>query len=222
MAILGITNRTENWKTARYFAPLFGANSVRLARRLLSDEEERSRLQPGEVRLELFWYGMRDHFDKHPMRPEGRRTELARTYFRLFKDLHSEVKGFQGDAGSFKGPEGSYDASKDGGNKLDSNLRNTEVDIVIQSPSHLFIGEAKHESRFGTRGRNFLTHQLIRQYVMACTLVDLRHEDLQVVPFVVGDDRAYLEKTLQVQFMCEQGWMREENILEWSDIEALW
>ena len=222
MAILGITNRTENWKTARHFAPLFGANSVRVARRLLCDGEERSKLQPGDVRLELFWHGMRDYFDKHPMKPEERRAELARTYFRLFKDLHREVEGFQGDAGGFKGPEGSYDASKDGGNKLDSNLRNTEVDIVIQSPSHLFIGEAKHESRFGARGRNFLTHQLIRQYVMACTLVELQREDIQVVPFVVGDDRAYLEKTLQVQFMVEQKWMCEENVLEWSDIEALW
>ena len=43
-----------------------------------------------------------------------------------------------------------------------------------------------------------------------------------MVPFVVGDSRAYLEKTLQVQFMRDQGWMREENVLEWSQIEALW
>ena len=61
MAILGITNRTENWKTARYFAPLFEHRSVRLARRLLTEEEERATLQPGDVRLELFWYGMRDY-----------------------------------------------------------------------------------------------------------------------------------------------------------------
>ena len=64
MAILGITNRTENWKTARYFAPLFEHRSVRLARRLLTEEEERATLQPGDVRLELFWYGMRDYFHR--------------------------------------------------------------------------------------------------------------------------------------------------------------
>ena len=48
------------------------------------------------------------------------------------------------------------------------------------------------------------------------------NKEKEVVPFVVGDSRAYLEKTLQVQFMCDQGWMGEANILEWSDIEALW
>ena len=57
---------------------------------------------------------------------------------------------------------------------------------------------------------------------MACILVELSGQSRRVVPFVVGDSRAYLEKTLQVQFMLEQGWMRETNILEWSKIEELW
>ena len=219
MAILGITNRTENWKTARHFAPLFGADSVRLARRLLSEEEERSRLQPGDVRLELFWCGMRDFLHRPRATATKAKKRIPQAYRDLFPGLAAEVKTFAG----LQVPKENYDVSTDGWeSKLESNLRNTEVDIVLESRRHLFIGEAKHLSRFGASGRDFLTHQLIRQYVMACTLVRLWDQDLTVVPFVVGDDRTYLERTLQVQFMCEQGWMREENILEWSDIEALW
>ena len=107
--------------------------------------------------------------------------------------------------------------------KLASNLFNTEIDIVLESPSHLFIGEAKHLSTFGASGRDVLTHQLIRQYVMAKILLKLPgNKEKAVVPFVVGDSRAYLEKTLQVQFMLKHGRMRKENVLEWSQIEALW
>lgn len=57
MDILGIENRTENWKTAVYFSPLFGGRSNRLAERL---GETPSPL-PEHVTLELFWKGMRDY-----------------------------------------------------------------------------------------------------------------------------------------------------------------
>lgn len=228
MAILGITNRTENWKTARHFAPLFGANSVRLARRLLATEEERARLQPGDVRLELFWVGMRDYFDFRGIRGKERATErgqIARAYRRLFPRLRKEVGEFEGYGESAKLKfqaltDANYSAAQEA--KLASNLLSTELDIILESPRHLFIGEAKHHSTFGANGRDVLTHQLIRQYVMAKILVEHYGPKRAVIPFVVGDDRAYLEKTLQVQFMVEQKWMREENVLEWSDIEALW
>ena len=223
MAILGITNRTENWKTARYFAPLFGHGSVRVARRLLGDEEERAKLQPGDVRLELFWYGVRDDLYQSDNKVDTER-EAFTTYSRLFGDLANSVKGFRADGKPFRAPEGSYSVSAKGAmSKLASNLRNTEIDIVLESPSHLFIGEAKHESGLGADGKDFLTHQLIRQYVLAKILLKLPgHKEKEVVPFVVGDSKAYLAKTLQVQFMIAQKWMPKENILDWSDIEALW
>lgn len=67
-----------------------------------------------------------------------------------------------------------------------------------------------------------LTHQLIRQYVMARILLDLRgDEGKKLVPFVVGENAKSLQKTAQVEFMLKQGWMRKENILEWDEIKAL-
>ena len=56
--ILGINNRTENWKTARYFAPFFANEEarLRLATRLGAPDGTKA----GDVRIELFWYGMRD------------------------------------------------------------------------------------------------------------------------------------------------------------------
>ena len=219
MAILEITNRTENWKTARYFAPLFGYRSVWLARRLLL-EKERARLEPGAVRLELFWRGMRDYFHQDEKKLEAEVGTLARTYSDLFPSLREEIETF----GGFQElREGNYNvAPRDGPSRLASNLRNTEIDIVLESPNHLFVGEAKHLSRFGASGDDLLTHQLIRQYVMACILLKVSGEGRNVVPFVVGDSRGDLKKPLQVQFMLDKGWLREENILEWSDIEALW
>lgn len=223
MAILGITNRTENWKTARHFAPLFGANSVRLARRLLvDDEEQRSRLQPGDVRLELFWYGMRDHFDGQEKKIAAEKESLVAAYSEEFPNLRQQVESFQRSGRLRPLKEENYVAAPENKTRLASNLFHTEIDIVLESPRHLFIGEAKHESDFGGNSAYILTHQLIRQYVMASILTNVSNRRVRVVPFVVGDSRDELKKQHQVEFMIEQGWMRPENILTWSDIEALW
>ena len=96
MAILGITNRTETWKTARYFAPLFGARSVRVARQLLAEEKERAKLHPGDVRLELFWRGMRDHLHKEEKGLKAAEGRLADLYSKLFSSLRGEIKAFKG------------------------------------------------------------------------------------------------------------------------------
>ncbi len=215
MAILGITNRTENWKTASYFAPLFGHKSVRLARRLLP-EGQGVRLQPGDVGLELFWYGMRDYLHKSDSKLDPEKSRLASIYGRLFHSLPDEIKN----SGKFEAPPESYDGARE--SDLASNLFHTEIDIVLESPNHLFVGEAKHESEFGSDGGNVLTHQLIRQYVMARVLTEYSSGLRKVVPFVVGDDCSALSRSHQVQFVVDQGWMRKENILTWSDIEALW
>ncbi len=44
--ILGIENRTENWKTTIYFSPMFGGKSHRLTEMLGATPE----LPPGEVK----------------------------------------------------------------------------------------------------------------------------------------------------------------------------
>ncbi len=213
MAILGITNRTENWKTASAFAPLLGGASVRLARRLLGGE---AALERGDVRLELFWRGIRDYM--HSLRgTKPSDVDFAERYDRLFRDLRSRVERFGGFRTLTRENYTSANRSR-----LASNLRNTEIDIVLESPTHLFIGEAKHEMSFHSSSRDVLTHQLIRQYVTARMLLDLLGAEKEIVPFVVGDSTANLGNQRQVQFMIEHYGLRRENVLEWSDIEALW
>ena len=92
MKILEITNRTENWKTARYFSPLFGEASVCLARRLGEPLET----QPSEVHLELYWKGMRDYLHKQGIKKESNDKDFAERYSRLFPDLRSRIEEFCG------------------------------------------------------------------------------------------------------------------------------
>ncbi len=63
MGILDIENRTENWKTARYFSPFFKDEAARL--RLVRKLGEPNETQASEVCIELFWKVMRDHWEKH-------------------------------------------------------------------------------------------------------------------------------------------------------------
>jgi len=102
---------------------------------------------------------------------------------------------------------------------LTNSLLGTEVDVVLESPNHLFIGEVKHESTFGADGKLVLVHQLIRQYVTATILLQLAGEHKEVIPFVVGDSTGYLKKTSQVRFMINQGWLKDTNVLCWEDVE---
>lgn len=100
------------------------------------------------------------------------------------------------------------------------------MDIVLETPDRIFIGEAKHESDLGTSGDLILVHQLIRQYVTAIVLVHLLgRPKKEVVPFVVTDKNR-LESTnnkAQVEFMIkhEQKWLREENVLSWGDVNDI-
>ena len=211
MGILGIKNRTENWKTARHFAPFLGAEDAAAAARAtlaqrLGEPEETS----GEaIRIELFWRGIRD------CKPCN--EDVRKRYERLFPDLRDKVKDFPG----FKSCD--YAVPKEGqGHKLFSNLRHTEIDIVLETPRHLFIGEAKDESSPGTNGKYVLVHQLIRQYVTARILVDLSDNPNRVVtPFAVVDDarRDEFMRRRQVQFMIQH--MGLENILTWDCIRGL-
>ena len=92
---------------------------------------------------------------------------------------------------------------------------------MLESQRHLFIGEAKHESDFGADGRNVLVHQLVRQYVTAAILLDLKGSKKQIVPFVVGEDKDQLRRIKQVQFMTERLGMRRDNVLCWDDVRGL-
>ena len=208
--ILDICNRTENWKTARYFAPYFGQGANRLAERLNGDPIE------SNVRLELYWKGMRDFLAKMEDK-EIWKVEIADRFknSELFGNLRERVSGFRvsGRSGFRELEPGHYDTSDSEG--IYRNLYNTEIDIVLESRHALFIGEAKGEMALGADGRLVLVHQLIRQYVMANILVDLIGKPKRVVPFVVGCN----ERQRQIQFVLKQGWMEKRHILKWEDIE---
>ena len=73
MTILGIENRTENWKTAVYFSPLFDGKGGRLIERL----GESPMPQLDDVRLELFWKGMRDLLFQYGVKKDSARQELV-------------------------------------------------------------------------------------------------------------------------------------------------
>ena len=220
MGILGIRNRTENWKTAVYFSSYIGEHHVncpKLVQRLLGKS---SHTHIDAVHLELYWRGMRDHFHPGGMGIRNH-NELATHYRRLFGQLRrrmDQYTGFQ----SLK--DHNYDVregNNDGEKNLANNLYHTEIDIVLDSPNHLFIGEAKHEMDFHANSKLILVHQLVRQYVMTKILVDLKHVNKKVVPFIVVDNKENIKLKHQVQFMLKQGWMDENNVLEWNDIRDL-
>ena len=56
MGILRIENRTENWKTAQLLDGLSDAGKVALVRKV----GEPDATLANDIRIELFWYGVRD------------------------------------------------------------------------------------------------------------------------------------------------------------------
>ena len=147
MGILGITNRTENWKTAKSFAPFFKNECARvaLAHRLCEPADTPHK----EIRIELFWKGMRDYIHSPGEGTKPTHQALADCYNRPFPDLRGQIEKFPGFR--LKWQPSHYNASKQNHDGLFNNLRNTEIDIVLETPTRLFIGEAKDESRLVDR-----------------------------------------------------------------------
>ena len=231
MGILGINNRTENWKTVRTLCPPLSHDAkVKLVQRLLGEYPDTSDIEAvGEVKFELFWYGARDCWEIVSA------ANSEDVYGSLFGDLRDKIEAFIGEPAeqrqSFDDLENwNYVVSdkiivdrkdKPSIEELKSNLRYTEIDIVLETPSHLFIGEAKNESDLGAKGEYVLVHQLIRQYVMAKMLVKMMQKPHIVVPFIVGNKVEDLMKSAQVGFMIEVGWLKESNVLSWDCIKSV-
>ena len=230
--VLIIENRTENWKTARCLSPFFGERAAALARRrALARRLGESLATPAaDVTIELFWKGVRDWLARCTERKKERKAQLVRSYRKRFCNLRHEVQQY----GCFRKLEpGNYEVlSADQEKQLVANLVNTEIDIVLETPTHLFIGEAKYKSGFHASGKLILVHQLVRQYVMAKVLVDVLPCHREVVPFVVTEgvqrqtrsDRNADEPGLrsrQVQFLIQRCWMQPCNCLTWDDLERL-
>ena len=176
---LGIANRTENWKTARTLSPLFGERAVLLARRL----GEPLTTPASDVTLELFWKGARDYrVGKDKEECEKRFVKSCR---RLFPKLREKIKAYDG----FRDlRQRNYDIlSESQRTRLLNNLLNTEIDVVLDCPGRLYIGEAKYKSGFHADSNLVLVHQLVRQYVTAKVVVDVEGSKQKVVPFVITE-----------------------------------
>ena len=224
MGILGINNRTENWKTVQHFHGLSDAAKVALVRRLEPDETATAK----EIRIELFWCGMRDY-----VYVERRRQNLddlvVRLYERNFASLRGKIEGSRRKSGKprFRKPKDhnyAVPVSPPKRKSLVDNVKNTEVDIVMATPDCLFVGEAKDESDLGRKGSLVLVHQLVRQYVTATILVHLSRRPMRIVPFVVtesGKKLKSMRKAGQVAFMIEQEWLRKDNVLTWGEVKDI-
>ena len=211
--ILGIENRTENWRTAEYFSPMFGGKSYKFAEVLGATPA----FPPNEVRIELFWTGIRDYRYREGIPRKDLEKSVVEVYDRNFSNLRGDVSRFQEFAELAGGHYVSHGERAE--SRLTNNLLGTEVDVVLETPRHLFIGEVKHESTFGANGKLVLVHQLVRQYVTATILLQIAGERKEVIPFVVGDSTDYLNKTSQVRFMISQGWLSQANVLDWGDVK---
>ena len=227
MTILGIENRTENWKTALCFSPMFRDRRLRL--KLVRRLGEPGETDPSEVHLELFWKGMRDHLHQDRRRKRDRLLnkenikDLAERYMCLFPRLRDKVEDF-GHFSNLK--DSNYIVSTwEERRKLANNLLSTEIDIVLSTPTRLYIGEAKDESDLRGEGDLVLVHQLVRQYVTAKILINRlvsrgQASPVKVVPFLVRNEPTGREQA-QVAFMVEQHWIEQENALTWNDINGL-
>ena len=234
MGILGIENRTENWKTVENFYPTMSEDvKVRLVQRLLEPYPSAQEPAPASVQVELLWKGVRDYKETISA------TQWKDVYQSLFGGLRGEIEAFNAEARYARRhplkdlKDWNYRVSDDilvpgrNGTKtpsaetLRSNLLSTEIDIVLETPSHLFIGEAKHKSGLDAKSSYILVHQLIRQYVLAKMLLTILGDHREIVQFVVGTEVENLKKNEQVLFVEKQRWLKEDNILSWDCVKAI-
>ena len=227
--ILGIKNRTENWKTAQTFGRMSSQEIARFANHLLKSYCESTdcaapNLQSSQVKLDLFWVGMRDYLYQTGKKQRECVNDFAERYIRLFPNLHQDIINSQ----LFRGAgRGKYEVpTTESKAELFTNLSKTEIDIVIESPNHLFIGEAKYKSAqnnptFDAKGKYVLVHQLMRQYVTATILIEMRRQKKIIIPFIVGEDTGKLKSKHQVRFMRKFYDLKESNILTWCQVEQL-
>ena len=233
MGILGIRNRTENWKTVENFYPLSEVAKVKLVQRLLEPYPDDKEVTPASMQVELFWTGVRDCEETISA------TQCTDVYRSLFGGLRWEIEAFIAEARSANRrplndlKDWNYRVSDDifapdrNGTKIPSsealrrNLRSTEIDIVLETPFHLFIGEAKDVSRLDAKSSYVLVHQLIRQYVLAKMLLKILGEHRKIVQFVVGTKVENLKKNEQVMFVEKKGWLKESNILSWDCVKSI-
>ena len=176
-----------------------------------------------QVKLELFWNGIRDHLEQ--VKKRSREAILKENVAKLvgcyegtpcLSDLSKRIEEYCKSQGVEVSPwhYQNYRVSGRGPNELASNIFHTEIDIVLETPERIYIGEAKYEEDLGENPKWALAHQLVREYVAARVLVSLTECKREVVPFTVWrHPRAHGRR--QTAFMIWRGWMSQNNVLTW-------
>ena len=98
MGILGIRNRTENWKTVEYFSHLSEVAKVKLVQRLLEPYHDDQEVTTAGLQVELFWTGVRDCEETFTA------TQCKDVYLSLFGGLRGEIEAFIAEAKSARRP----------------------------------------------------------------------------------------------------------------------
>ena len=235
IGILGIPNRTENWKTAKTFAPLITLNKQHQLAALVvgNATRERHSFRPDEVCIELYWKGFRDYCKLRGLTSKDTNfiEKTASMYRRLFPHLRDRLEQYNSQAGTNEpilnlSEAHNYICGKDSqsSKKLFYNLLNTEIDVVLSAPGFLLIGEAKDEQVFNANSRHVLPHQLLRQYVMASIVASMIEEErklkmtIRVIPFVIGNN---LDKFAQVRVLKYLHFLGPENVISWERLSRL-
>ena len=228
--ILGIPNRTENWKTAKTFAPVITSGKQhKLAAWIIGNATgESCSLHQNEVCIELYWKGFRDYCKSRNItrKNEDFIDETATRYRRLFPRLREDIERYNSQVKLNEptlittAPHNYIvDDSRQSAKLLYINLLNTEIDVVLSAPGYLLIGEAKGGQAFGADSGLVLPHQLVREYVMASIVADMIDKEerqqikTRVIPFVIGDN---VSKFTQVKLLHHLHYLQPENVISWD------
>lgn len=225
--IIGIKNRTENWETAKTLGPLITYQKQNHLANLIIGANHSS-FNSNEVVMQFFWKGFRDHWNEKSLQcsKDDMINETAVVYNRLFPDLRNRIKAYNKDKRVSRNKrlrltETNYvclNSDIQSKKRLFANVANTEIDVVLEAPGFLLIGEVKAEQTFGAASKHILAHQLIRQYVMASIVLEMREEckAFKLIPFIIGDNT---KKTTQVACMRYLGYLPEANIITWEELK---
>lgn len=239
--VLCIQNRTENYKTALTFSSFMsdGCLRKRLAIRLGED----TRTLGKDIKIELFWQGVRDWLEKCSD-CEGNEKKLVKECEKILPNIRDDfIKWQKADLRKFgqslitiEEEEKAYKVSNKHKEELVNNLRNTEIDVILETPQRIYIGEAKYTQDFGSNRDLVLIHQLIRQYIVASALSSAIGRKKEIVPFVIfprdklknwwelseENSRSLTRRCpAQVRFMIEMMGMTEQHCLTWEYLSQM-
>ena len=230
MGILNYPSRSENAMTSQHFQWCEYEDSWSTVVELVSGHKV------DVARGRMFAKPWRDYF--HTLGIGYKRAAMqampaiAGLYEQLFAGLQQQIFAFEGFSLSVrKGylqEQRNYNPTNHEG--LFRNLYNTEIDVLIEDDSSIYVGEAKGEMSFNANAtHHMLVHQLVRQFVTAsiwaayeAAVIGEGNQKL-IVPFIVSDREKLpkLRNNNQVQFLLHNGWLSPDKLIAFEDISQL-